>query len=215
MQTPPERAPAKISTTSNRDGNWEIYVMSFPGQEIKRLTIHDGQDAWPSWTADGKQLIFMSTRDSYPQLYRMNADGSGVARLLTSESSDTFPVVSPDGKRIAYVAQIFGTNDSDIFVANIDGSAATRLTETGNNYQPTWSPDSMQIAFTSTRDGNYNIYTMSADGTGLKRITDGPGDEVTPNWGTILIAPASSSPDPVATLPLGLGAVALAGQSRQ
>ncbi|MFN8540834.1 MAG: hypothetical protein U0232_25565 [Thermomicrobiales bacterium] len=138
-----------LAFASNRDGNWEIYLMSFPSQEVKRLTSNAVQDAWPSWTADGKQLIFMSTRDGYPQLYRMNADGSAVTRLITSESSDTGPVVSPDGKRIAYVAQIFGTNDSDIFVANIDGSGATRLTETANNYQPVWSPDSTQIAFSS------------------------------------------------------------------
>jgi serine/threonine-protein kinase len=199
-----------LAFTSNRDGNWEVYVMSFPSQEVRRLTNNAAQDAWPSWTADGQQLIFMSTRDSYPQLYRMNADGSGVARLLTSESSDTGPVVSPDGKQIAYVAQTFGTNDSDIFVANIDGSGATRLTESGNNYQPTWSPDSSRIAFTSTRDGNYNIYTMRADGSGLTRVTDDAGDEVTPAWGTIELPAGSASRAPTADLPFGAGALALA-----
>jgi eukaryotic-like serine/threonine-protein kinase len=180
-----------LAFTSTRDGNWEIYLLSFPSQQVKRLTTNAAQDAWPSWTADGQGLIFMSTRDSYPQLYRMNTDGTGVTRLLTSESSDTGPVVSPDGKRIAYVAQIFGTNDSDIFVANIDGSAATRLTMTNNNYHPTWSPDSTRIAFSSTRDGNYNIYTMNADGSDLTRVTDDPGDEVTPTWGTLEL-PATS-----------------------
>lgn len=199
-----------LAFTSNRDGNWEVYLMSFPSQEVKRLTSNNAQDAWPSWTADGKQLIFMSTRDGYPQLYRMNADGSATTRLITSESSDTGPVVSPDGKRIAYVAQIFGTNDSDIFVANIDGSGATRLTETANNYQPVWSPDSTQIAFSSTRDGNYNIYTTRADGTGLKRVTNDPGDEVTPAWGTVEL-PASAVPTaPLAQLPIGTGALAFA-----
>jgi len=169
-----------LALTSNRDGNWEIYLLTFPSREIRRLTTNAAEDAWPNWTPDGKQIVFMSTRDGYPQLYRMNADGGGVARLLTSESADSMPVLSPDGTKIAYIAQTVGANDSDIFVANIDGSNATRITSSGDNYQPAWSPDSARLAFTSTRDSDYNIYTIRADGLGLTRLTNDPGNEVTP-----------------------------------
>jgi serine/threonine-protein kinase len=198
-----------LAFTSNRDGNWEIYLLTLPGREVKRLTTNAGQDAWPNWTADGKALIFMSARDGYPQLYRMNADGGNVARLITSEASDSYPVISPDGQRIAYISQGIGSSESDIFVASLDGSNATRLTSTGDNGQPAWSPDSARIAFASSRDGNYNIFAVRTDGTGLTRLTDAPGDEVTPSWGTIELPAGSSGSAPLAHLPLG-GAVALA-----
>ena len=198
-----------LAFTSNRDGNWEVYLLTFPSQQIKRLTTNAGQDAWPNWTPDGRALIFMSSRDGYPQLYRMNADGSNVARLITSEASDSYPVISPDGQRIAYISQGIGSNESDIFVASLDGSNATRLTSTGDNGQPTWSPDSARIAFASSRDGNYNIYAVRTDGTGLTRLTDAPGDEVTPSWGTIELPSGAGGSAPLAHLPLG-GVVALA-----
>ena len=198
-----------LAFTSNRDGNWELYLLTFPSREVKRLTTNAFEDAWPNWTPDGKQLVFMSARDGYPQLYRMNADGSNVTRLITSESADSVPVLSPDGKKIAYIAQTVGSNDADIFVANFDGSNATRITSTGDNYQPTWSPDSARLAFTSTRDGDYNIYLIRADGLGLTRLTTDPGNEVTPTWGILELPPGSATPAPLARLPLGAGTVAL------
>ncbi len=198
-----------LALTSNRDGNWEIYLMSFPSQEMKRLTTSSAEDAWPNWTPDGKQIVFMSTRDGYPQLYRMNVDGSNVTRLITSESSDTVPVLSPDGTKIAYITQTVGANDTDIFVANIDGSNATRVTKTGDNYQPTWSPDSARLAFTSTRDGDYNIYVVRADGQGLTQLTNDHGNEVTPTWGVLEFPPGAVTPAPLAQLPLVTAAVAL------
>ena len=102
-----------------------------------------------------------------------------------------------------------GDNDTDIFVANIDGSNATRVTTTGDNYQPTWSPDSTRLAFTSTRDGDYNIYTIRADGLGLTRLTSDPGNEVTPTWGILELPAGIVAPAPLAQLPFGAGAVAL------
>ena len=43
------------------------------------------------------------------------------------------------------------------------------------DYWPAWSPDGKRIAFTSNRDGNYEIYVMNADGTGLRNLTQPPG----------------------------------------
>src|SRR5881394_2920951 len=64
-----------------------------------------------------------------------------------------------------------------------DGSAPTRLTSSpGADVQPTWSPDGRQIAFTSHRDGNAQIYVMNADGSGQTRLTNTPGDNRDPSW---------------------------------
>lgn len=191
-----------LAFTSNRDGNWEIYTLTFPSGKLARLTNHPAQDGWPAWLPDGKHIAFMSTRDGLAQLYTMNADGSGVARLFLSESDDSYPVVSPDGTKIAFVVGTPGGQDADIYVMGIDGSNATRLTTTGNNSQPTWSPDSARLAFASTRDGEYAIYTMRADGSAQTRVTKTPGATMTPTWGFLVLPMAAPAPGGTAGYPL-------------
>ena len=50
------------------------------------------------------------------------------------------------------------------------------------NYLPAWSADGSRIAFTSSRDGNQEIYYMNRDGSGLRRVTNSPTIDVTPTW---------------------------------
>ena len=53
---------------------------------------------------------------------------------------------------------------------------------TSDGGSPTWSPDGSKIAFISDRDGNFEIYTMDADGTNLVRLTDHPAFDAFPSW---------------------------------
>ena len=63
---------------------------------------------------------------------------------------------------------------------NADGSNQKRLTDNPRmDYWPTFSPDGKCIAFTSNRDGNYDIYLMNPDGTGQRNLTQHPGND---NW---------------------------------
>ena len=48
--------------------------------------------------------------------------------------------------------------------------------------EPDWSPDGTRIAFASDRDGDYDIYTMDADGSDVAQVTNLPGDEEFPDW---------------------------------
>jgi Tol biopolymer transport system component len=103
--------------------------------------------------------------DRNGNIYTMNPDGSGQTKI-----SDIFginPALSPDGKRVAFVC---GAEPWDICAVNVDGTGFSVLTETRNNSNPTWSPDATRIAFTSTRDGDYHVYTMNADGTNVQRL---------------------------------------------
>jgi TolB protein len=60
---------------------------------------------------------------------------------------------------------------------------ADRLTNDPKvDFQPAWSSDGSKIAFTSTRDGNYEIYTMNPNGMGLYRLTNDPALDSQPDW---------------------------------
>jgi dipeptidyl aminopeptidase/acylaminoacyl peptidase len=66
---------------------------------------------------------------------------------------------------------------------NADGTGQTRLTEQlGVDAFPSWSPDGMQIAFHSERDGNSEIYVMDADGSNQVRLTNDLAGDSTPAW---------------------------------
>jgi TolB protein len=55
------------------------------------------------------------------------------------------------------------------------------LTSTGDNEDPSWSPDGLHIAFSSTRGGGSDIYTMDWDGGNIRQVTRG-GGYVSPSW---------------------------------
>ncbi len=64
-----------------------------------------------------------------------------------------------------------------------DGSSQQRLTnDTKMDYWPAWSPDGKHIAFTSNRDGNYEIYVMNPDGTGQRNLSKHPGNDNYAAW---------------------------------
>ena len=62
---------------------------------VKRLTTLAGNDNRPSYSADGRRIVFRSERDGDPEIYVMNADGSDQTRLTTSTGTDSRPAPGP------------------------------------------------------------------------------------------------------------------------
>ena len=75
---------AKIAFASNRDGNWEIYLMNPDGSQQERLTQNSARDLSPVWSPNGEQILFVSDRDGGHDLYVMDADGNQFSAFLRS-----------------------------------------------------------------------------------------------------------------------------------
>jgi len=183
------RDGSRITFSSLRDGDAEIYMAAVNGAGVTQLTTSGG-NVDPAFSPDGR-IVFTSFRDGNAEIYVMNADGSGQTRLTNEETADTEPVFSPDGTKIAF--QSFRANPDpptpEIYTMNPDGSDQTRLTTNPEgNGAPNFSPDGSKIVFTSLRDGNDpdggvvvggevdrrtpEIYVMNADGNDQMRLTD-------------------------------------------
>jgi Tol biopolymer transport system component len=133
----------RIAFATNRDGNYEIYVMNADGTDPRRLTYNPYEDRDPVWSPDGTQIAFSTSYGGSTDIYVINADGSNLRRLTTKGGGG--PAWSPDGARIAFSRY---EPDSDLFVMNADGTEERQLTDTGRDrsvFSPDWSPDGTQI----------------------------------------------------------------------
>jgi Tol biopolymer transport system component len=160
-------------------------------RNIRQLTF-GGENAEAYFSLDGTRLIFQSTREPYrcDQIFTMNADGSSVRMVSTGRGRTTCGYYMPDGSRIVYASTHLGSPDCppepdraagyvwplyrtfDIFSARTDGSDLRRLTSAdGYDAEATVSPDGRKIVFTSTRDGDIELYDMNADGSSQRRLT--------------------------------------------
>lgn len=145
--------------------NMEIFVYSLETGRSENVTNNDAFDADPSFSPDGKQIVFASLRDGNAEIYSMNTDGSYVRRLTNHPAWDSHPVFSPDGTTIAFPSNR-ESEDSDVYLMTADGSNVRRLTDwkTNEYVEPgCWSPDGTQIAFVSDREGNDDIFVISAE----------------------------------------------------
>src|SRR5688572_21076023 len=83
------------------------------------------------------------------------------------------PALSPDGKQIAFVYR------GDIWVASSKGGRATPLTQhIETDAYPLYSPDGKWVAFSSKRNGNWDIFVIPADGGRAKQLTWHSGSEI-------------------------------------
>ncbi len=184
-------AQARIAFESDRDGHiindsfaYEIYVMDNDGGNQRNLTNNPADDKDPSWSPDGKRIVFMSNRDGHAKhgwltsdIYVMDNDGGNLQRLTNNDRFDESPSWSPNGKRIAFVG------NRTIYVMDADGGNQQRLTENRTiDESPSWSPDGKYIVFMSTRVGNTEIYVMDNDGGNQRNLTNNDRVDESPSW---------------------------------
>ena len=129
----------RIAFDSNREGNFDVYVMNADGSEVRRITDAPGYDALPSFSPDGRSLVYESSPEKAPNgmtppagadLYVIDLD-SGERRRLTQDAEvyDGHGSWSPDGTEIAFHTLRHGEH-KEIYVVRLADLEQRRLTFT-------------------------------------------------------------------------------------
>lgn len=151
-----------------------------------RKVVHTTEDSMqaPNWTPDGRYLIY----NRNGRLYRFEIASGKVSELDTgfATANNNDHVLSFDGKMLGISHHTESANgDSIVYTLPSGGGEPKRIASKGPSYLHGWSPDGKWLVYTGGRDGNYDIYKISAEGGEEKRLTtaDGldDGSEFTPD----------------------------------
>ena len=160
-------------------------IMERNGNDQHNIPSVEGWD--PTWSPNGKQILFASDRNGPVQLFVVRDDGKNLHQISNLPAMRGRSDWSPDGQYIVtYSGEAW---HRELYIMNADGSQSRQLTPTGGNSQgPSFSPDGKWVAFTAYFD-KYNdihgceIYIIRTDGTDLRRLTNNDYCDYQPRWG--------------------------------
>jgi len=177
----------KIAFVSMKDGGETISIMNPDGTHVEALTPKTVRAIHPNWSPDSSKLAYCTDDDLKPpaknasDIYVLDMKSRRAAKIITG-GVNTYPAFSPDGKRLAF-RRILGEMNSEVFVANADGSDAHNLTNhPAFDGWPSWSPDGSLIAFASNRYSSYEIFVMKPDGSEVQLVANTDGRATAPQW---------------------------------
>jgi TolB protein len=190
-----------VAFKSFAPNNTDIFIADSDGTRVRPLVADPALDYNPSFSADGRWIIFTSQRSGSARIYRVHPDGSGLEALTDGSSFADQATLSPDGTMLAFVSSRSG--QGDIWVVDTGTHTPRNVTShPAGDFRPAWSPDGKWIAFSSDRDPlraacpnttapgpapfvtpqYLGVYVMHPDGSGLRRISAPAETAGTPHW---------------------------------
>lgn len=177
----------QIAFQTDRDGDFDIFIMQANGALQTPLTLNFADDLDPHWSADSSLIAFSSNRDGQYNLYIMSANGSDAHVLAPFAANDSQPnwppLLQTVVDQLIFAGGIF-EDAHNLFFVSAAGSAEIQLTRTtADDTTPAWSPDGDKIVFASNREGNYELYLLNLDEKDEpRRLTESEGPDLHPDW---------------------------------
>lgn len=172
-----------------------LHVCPVTGKDPCRSVVLDqGYPARPAWNPRTGALVFahytFKADEEGSTLKRADSRLAHVEPVIDQTGIQDFPDVSPDGGRLAYTSWLTvmpyrgGVSVvQQLWTLDLArGRSGQLVLSNASDIHPRWSPDGSRLAFSSNRTGRYEIWTVAADGSGARQVTDGPGEKTWPTW---------------------------------
>lgn len=158
---------SRVAFASNRDGQWDLYLLDLTDGEVTRLTDTPEYEAAPSWSPDGLWLAYEMYQDDNLEIYvRPVANDQPPIPLTAHPAADFAPTWSPRGRQIAFVSTRSG--DAEVWLADLDRPGAEGLRNLSQDPQgaedhPAWSPSGEALVWASHREGTDSLMRWEVD----------------------------------------------------
>ncbi|CAA9401624.1 MAG: tolB protein precursor, periplasmic protein involved in the tonb-independent uptake of group A colicins, partial [uncultured Phycisphaerae bacterium] len=177
-----------VYASTRHNEHTDIYMQRADGTAVTQLTSDAADDAFPSFSPDGRKVCFASTRAGVWQIYTMGTDGRGVVQVTSGNMQCVHPSYSPDGNRIAYAAIGSRSAQWELWVADLRSGEKRMI---GYGLFPRWSPSKSvdRIAFQKHRQRGtrwFSLWTLDlveGEGRRLTEVASSPNAAiVAPSW---------------------------------
>jgi TolB protein len=183
----PTGATVVYASTRNSE-HTNLYLQRVDGLAVTQLTSEDADDAFPTFSPDGKQIAFSSTRGGNWNLYVMDIDGRNVTQVTSGQNQDLHPSFSPDGTRLVYCSMGPRATQWELWTVNLQTNQKKMV---GVGLFPAWSPDRSRdvIAFQRARQRGsrwFSLWTTNLIDGEARMVTEvavsGNAALVSPTW---------------------------------
>ncbi len=166
-----------------------IYLQRVDGTAVTKLTSDDSDNAYPTFSPDGKLIAFCSTRAGAWNIYVMDTDGRDTVTVTSGPAQCVHPSFSPDGTRLVYSCLGTRSNQWELWTVNL---ATNEKQQIGYGLFPSWSPDKTvdRIAFQRARQRGsrwFSLWTLDLVDGDAHRVT-----EVAVSSNAAIVSPAWS-----------------------
>jgi Tol biopolymer transport system component len=185
----PDGTALVLMSAQGEGGPQRFFVYPLGGGKPRKLGPDLGRLRYPSWSPDGRWLVFESNLQShFSDLYRIGRDGAGLRRLTDNPEGNFEPALSPRGDAIVFVSS--RDRVAELYRMRADGTGSQRLTNTPRDeWGARWSPDGELLVFVSDRESAERVYVMPASGGEAKRVSQRDLDvqvvETSPTWAPV------------------------------